>query len=769
MTNLQILDFMKLLIDKNSLINEAIEILSGLNIKNLDSKFYEEWKIMNLEELLKDSETYYIFYIETVKGLITSLRDFEILFKLFNISSNPDKIELNVLALEKMRDKFIDLFNNYDYKDKDIDLKKLIISLIIYSKNDKKEGERTIDFLKLLQVKLNEELRNNIYLTLLTEKGDSLNEEILNYIIDFYVNDGELSAKAFLDIILKCSEKIKAKFLEKIKNLFINEDDFLEIENNERFILFKGLLDNGIILNENFKLIFYIESAQNKAKNLLEILKSKEGHIDWNKIYAFYNERGNKEEQEIKEKAFSEKLLAICLNDKNESSKIKSEYDKLISTIKKKSNSLQIILDDLVGFFGKSQKENIKLIKIYIREMSSGPINYYEKNKEQIDKLIIEFEKDSLERSEKIKSFIFCNIYNDKKRKNKDSSEKSWINETEEDFKKLKEIFEDNGIQSLDENILKICLKTLKGKSKEEIVNEFDTLLTLFKIQASKEMKDRVTNEFILLSKKDDIINIANAIFTIIKYAKLSTGNLWKLVNEIKENQEKLNNTIDLMEYIDKLRENNIDIDILYDKNYKYDNYLNILLYLKEEPNAIVFLLEKNENDCTTLQEAAGDDDNALLNIKDINDFRKCVIFMKKLGYTPKMKEDDFFREFQENVKKSKDIQLYFTRYVNIYNDLNKLFQKKFDKSAASKQKIISICENSKFTLKNERHNFFKAQYYEKIKDEKNKEKEQKGELIFIKISAIKELRDRALLTKKVQNQILIQKIVDNIMFSLQF
>ena len=297
MTNLQILDFMKLLIDKNSLINEAIEILSGLNIKNLDSKFYEEWKIMNLEELLKDSETYYIFYIETVTGLITSLRDFEILFKLFNISSNPDKIELNVLALEKMRDKFIDLFNNYDYKDKDIDLKKLIISLIIYSKNDKKEGERTIDFLKLLQVKLNEELRNNIYLTLLTEKGDSLNEEILNYIIDFYVNDGELSAKAFLDIILKCSEKIKAKFLEKIRNLFINEDDFLEIENNERFILFKGLLDNGIILNEKFQFIFYIESAQKKAKNLLEILKSKEGHIDWNKIYAFYNERGNKEDR----------------------------------------------------------------------------------------------------------------------------------------------------------------------------------------------------------------------------------------------------------------------------------------------------------------------------------------------------------------------------------------------------------------------------------------------------------------------------------------
>ena len=73
------------------------------------------------------------------------------------------------------------------------------------------------------------------------------------------------------------------------------------------------------------------------------------------------------------------------------------------------------------------------------------------------------------------------------------------------------------------------------------------------------------------------------------------------------------------------------------------------------------------------------------------------------------MKDCDFLKAFQESVKKTKDIQLYFTRYINIYNDLNKLFQKKFDKSAASKQKIISICENSVFKLKSIKHSFFKG------------------------------------------------------------
>ena len=224
MTNLQILDFIKTLIDKNPQMDLIFDILSNLNIKNLDQKFYEDWKMMHWDERLKETESYYYSFIEAVIGLINNLSDFEKLFKLFNISQNPDIIELNSLCLEKMRDKFIDLFNNYDHKDDKIDLKNLILLLIIYSKNDKKEAEKTIGFLKLIQEKLNEKLRNGIYLTILKEKADSINEEILNYIIDFYVNDGELSAKALLDIMQECSDKIKAKFLGKIKNLYINED-----------------------------------------------------------------------------------------------------------------------------------------------------------------------------------------------------------------------------------------------------------------------------------------------------------------------------------------------------------------------------------------------------------------------------------------------------------------------------------------------------------------------------------------------------------------
>ena len=745
MTNLNILDFL----EKYLNLNGAFEILNGLNVDKFDSKFYEEWNKKNWYIFLKDNESDYIRFIENVIGLINDLKDFGILFKLLNISQQPDIIEINSISLEMMRNKFIELFNNYDiYKNKGLGLKNLIIELIVYSKKEKKEAEKSIEFLKAIQEKLNEDLRNDIYLTILKEKGELLKEEIINFIVAFYMSDEKLSAKALLDIILKCSDEIKMNFLGKVRSLlYINEEDFLEIENKESFIFFKGLLDNGIICNEKFDIIYYIKNAKEKAEILHKKLKSKDEELEWEKIYAFYNDRGNIEEKEKKVKAFSEKLLAICLNDEKESSSIKSEYDNLISKIKKISDSLKIILDDFVGFFGESQKENIELIKKYIKNLSSGSINYYHNNQEQIDELIKKYEKEAKGRYEKNKSSIFSYIYNDKKNKFKNSSEQSWINETETEFQNLKKIFENN----LDKNTLQICLKTIKGKGKEEVLKELDTLLKLFNMDISKEKKEEIISNLNLLSKKEDIINIADALFLFIDNANLTRGKLWKLVEKIQKNKEELNNADVLKKYIQNLKDNNIDIEILYNKNYEYDNYINILLDLKEEPKAIAFILDKNEDDCNEMKNTVGDDDNALLNIKDIKDFEKCVKFIKSIGYISKMKEDDFFGAFKEGVKKTKGIEVYFKRYINIYNDLIKLFQTKFDKSATSKQKIISICENSTFILKNQRHNFFKCSYINKI-DEKDKDKIQNNKPINIKIPAIKELRDRALLTKKVAN-----------------
>ena len=62
--------------------------------------------------------------------------------------------------------------------------------------------------------------------------------------------------------------------------------------------------------------------------------------------------------------------------------------------------------------------------------------------------------------------------------------------------KKMKKIFKDN--ENLDNNTLQICLKTIKGKSKKEILNEFDTLVKLLNINVSEEEKLKIMDKLIL-------------------------------------------------------------------------------------------------------------------------------------------------------------------------------------------------------------------------------------------------------------------------------
>ena len=55
MTNPQILDLIQKLI-KNNYLKESLEIISGLDIKNFDDKFYEEWNKMNLNNKVENKE-----------------------------------------------------------------------------------------------------------------------------------------------------------------------------------------------------------------------------------------------------------------------------------------------------------------------------------------------------------------------------------------------------------------------------------------------------------------------------------------------------------------------------------------------------------------------------------------------------------------------------------------------------------------------------------------------------------------------------------------
>ena len=227
-----------------------------------------------------------------------------------------------------------------------------------------------------------------------------------------------------------------------------------------------------IFKNEKFKYTNYIERSNKIASNIQEKLSSRE--IEWTKISSFFSQNKNNEENEKNENALKDRLLSIFLNDENMANKIKADLEEYNITIKTKLNSLNLILEDFLGFFSETQKENIVELEALIKKLSSGPINSYDKNKEKIENLINQFEEKAKIRNEKNKSSFYSYIYRENKNKFKKYNEQQLVDKTENDFNKLKIIFNNEGIQALNKNengLLKICLDAIKGKKHEEILN----------------------------------------------------------------------------------------------------------------------------------------------------------------------------------------------------------------------------------------------------------------------------------------------------------
>ena len=739
-TNLEILDIINKLI-KDERKKESIEILSKLNIKNFNEDFYKEW---NKVSWFKVYEKYIKVFIDKILGLIKNVKDFDILFKLFNISDKENIIKIYASTLETMQIKFIELLQNYDNKE-NINFNESIISLIINSDTKQKGTKNDIEFLKKIRDYFNSETIKEIYKAFLSKHGEELTWELKKFLIDYFTKEIEVNAKIVLDVIKDCPDKIIEIFFENLNKYIPNEKDFLSIEKNEKYDLFKGLLDNKIITKEDFKYTFYMKQANEKLSKLQKELKT--GEFKFPDIFIFYDEKNKKEGLLLS------KLKTIFLNDEKEANSVQSSLDNYNKTIKIKLDDLNLILEDFLEFLNISEKENIINIRIHINCMNTGALNYYENNKEKIDKLINDNKQNAIKRNNLKNSSFFINIYKRNKQLYKQNDEKYWLDSTENDFQDLNKIFNDKGLKDLDSNILNICIDTIKGKSKEIISEEINKLLDLFGKQITDIEKNIIIEGLMALAKKDDIIIVSKAISVFIERANLDKGTLWDLLKEIIDNEKALIEPQKIEQYIVSLKNHNIDINTLYDNNEGVDNYLNILLNLRKLPDAIDFLMGKGDEDCRRLEENAGNNDTGFLNISDIKDFEKCVLFKNKLGNKGNIKnmlDDDFIILFQKEVKKSKDIELYFSKYINNFSELKNLFDLNFDKSSTAKNKIISICRKSLFTFKNKKKEFFECTYWFFI-EKKNKEKEEKEEKI--KIPVLKELRERAHITKKTNNK----------------
>ena len=266
----------------------------------------------------------------------------------------------------------------------------------------------------------------------------------------------------------------------------------------------------------------------------------------------------------------------------------------------------------------------------------------------------------------------------------------------------------------------------------------------------------------IILSKRKDIYYTSISISVFIDKIGAKKTKFYSILKDIISNIKDCYLEDIISNDINYLKEYDIDVDILYNENYKNNNYINILMKLKEQPDSIKFLLLINIYECHELKKLIREMDNNLLSSNDVLDLEKCIELMSKIGTIQtikEMKDSDLIKSFIKKIGNCKNIETYFIQYVNNYQELKNLFNYGLYNSENSKREIALICHKSIFILKNVKNEFFNGKYY----DDFNEDKKSKYIKHKIDMDFLLELRDKAHMIKKAKCDEEENKILENI------
>ena len=674
--NIEILDFINNEIAFNKSYykyDTSLEIFNGLELDKIDENFMKKWKEIIWNEIF---EEIYTKFLEKITKLVLNIKNFNILFKLFNVGVEDEKLNPNVLKI--LQKKLIELVSSYNVNNKFENYNEDLILLIFYSEINKCNIGK---FLNKIEKKINFDIVNKVYIELLKRYKDQISPETKSMITNFFIdNPYNSNSDTLLYIIDNCPELIP-NILKGIEKFKIEKYEFWRKEESENLKLFKGLLERkNSIKAEEYEMTEYARETKDVIEDVYNDIIN--GEISYKDINYFYNNN--------KKDTLYERLLLINLNDLDSANKSQKTLDEYIDNINKILNDLILINADLVQFLYNKESETIKILNDIMANINNGQLNFYKNIYDTYNDLVLKFKEKAVKRALIKKSSLFNSIYSRNLQIFKTNDEKC-IEETELKFDQLFSIFSEKGVHSLNQEILQICLNTIKGQKKEVIDKEMDILIKAFqdRLIDINYNKEQIMHSMIILSKKEDIYKAASAISIFIEKIGAIKDNYYMKMINILSNLKNTNDEKIIESAMESLLYGSVDIDILYEKNRK-GNYLNILFKFTEQPESIIFLIKRSVEDCRSLQELVGEIENGFLSSNDIIELEKCVEFMNKIGNEQaikKKKDIEIIKSFINEVEKNQGIEVYFSRYIDNYPELKNLIEYGLDKSEASKQK----------------------------------------------------------------------------------
>ena len=724
MKNMEILDF----ISKDNFYSDKqyrkmkmyrpLKVFNGIDISSLDEEFFKKWNEIDFNEIFEEQ---FEDFSKKIASLINEMKNFKLLFKLFKVEIDKDPPYQYIKAI---KERFIQIFETY-YKNICMDFPENVALLIILI--DKKKLN-VIEFLKEnIHNHLNAETINNIYIKTTELYNDYLSKETIDFIVDFFIKNNSSNPSALVLLIQQC-KNLRKKFFSSIDKYIPREEDFFFIEETDRYIFFKGLVDKKILEKENFQK--YGENYISKVNKLICSLENKLElyEIKYSKIYPFFKNANDKKSELI----LLDRIVHIYLLNEV---KAKKTLDKL----KEKINELTDIITKLndiytyfADFFPNKHKKDIENIGNIVLLLNDNVLNSFEINYKNDYNNYINYYDEAIKRLKKKDSIIFNTIYTENKNKIKDDIE--CLKETEKNFEEFKNLFKENGIQIINQQLLELCINQLK-ENENALKNEINYLVKIFEIKEDTSIS-KIYVDILLISKKEYIYNIGQSINTFLKCLNPKKTNFQDDINTINELIQKRD--IENIKKCKNLLENyNISLD---DKENKY---IEILILLNNQPDSIKFLLETSIQDCRNLQELSLENDNNFISVNDILDMEKCVEFFLEIGKLEdlKSKEDyEIINLLRDNTSKHPDILLYIKKYADNFNQIIAL-KGTLNKSEFLKHQIQALFDNAVFDLSNKRNDQFLCTYIQK--DKKNKEKKLNKENII-------DLKERAQLAKMI-------------------
>ena len=739
--NIEIVCFMKndsIFYDEKyeSLKYRPLEIFDGIEIETLDENFFEEWKNLDFKKMFPT--IYFDKFRDKICSLIKDMKYFGLLYKFFSFKNmNENNILNNYLEIKEA---YVRLLPSYK-KDKCSNFYDETIDLIsFFDKNKKNEIK---DLLTPIQKNLDFETVNNIYIGLSEGNLKDITKEIM---VDYLISKEKYQDPSSLVSLIENCPNLRMHIFSKISKYSLAIEDFFEIEETVNYKIFKGLIGNKIIIrNSEFKKAGYIKAGVDTFSAIENNIK--EYNISFNEISIFFENEKNKD-------IFKNRLYYLNFLDEKKSNEQFRNLEKKFNEIKKYIEYFEIIYNDFNEFFPIKLEKDLDKISKIISNLKNEKMNNIDKIYDEEKKYYAKYLEDAKRRNKLKESNFFNEILKFNQKNISRFNENKIQAKTENEFNQLKIIFKNEGITKVDEKISEVCLLPFQ-KNGENLKKELEALSKLFKKGLDIENK---YNEILIFAKRRFIIDSATAIKVFLdKIQPTKTKYIDDIENLIKVMREK--NDIKTIE----ISYNNLKKLINLDENGNKNQLIHILIKLKEQPESIGFLLDKNKDEIGKLHEIATLDENKFVNANDILDLEKCFEFFLKIGQgdvkgMQNMTDTAIIQEMETIFKNQKDIYAYFERYVNNFGQI-KMLQSSVNIEESLKYKIKSLFNGCKFFLsndnpKNKKEILFVCKYDAII----NREKKE----IILGKEDINTLKDKALLSKTITAD--IQYFIDSIL-----